>query len=154
MESTGLHLKLKEQFCTCANELTQLFKCRMDLEKHARCQGAKDAYGELLEWLLRHGQGELKFVQMSSLLPLLEEKIRSSDKQEYNYPEHISPSLGGQSEIELPAAGGTRGESSHLHSPENPKRQGAREGWNDCSMMESETSPRPIFSCKKRGPHN
>ncbi len=154
MEPSGLHLKLKEQFCTTANELTQLFTYSMSLEKHARVRGAKDAYGEMLEWLLGHGQGELKNVPMSSLIPLLEANIQKSGRLEYNYPESKSSSHGEGGQMEALSANGDHGTSSSEGSSESVQRQGVREAWHDCTMLESETATRPLLICRKRNPHS
>ncbi len=69
------HDKVKTQFCSTASALTQLFKMSIELEKYSYNEGRKDAYTDMLGWLLTHGNGELKNIPISSFVAFLQEKM-------------------------------------------------------------------------------
>ncbi len=74
-DSSTPHDKVKAQFCSTASALTQLFKMSIELEKYSYNEGRKDAYADILGWLLTHGNGELKNIPMGAFMGFLQEKL-------------------------------------------------------------------------------
>ena len=74
-DSTKPHDKVKAQFCSTASALTQLFKMSIEMEKYSYNEGRKDAYTDILGWLLTHANGELKNIPISSFIAFLQEKL-------------------------------------------------------------------------------
>ena len=69
------HEKVKAQFCATASALTQLFKTSIELEKQSYNAGRKDAYTDVLGWLVTHGNGELKNIPIGALAAYLQERL-------------------------------------------------------------------------------
>ncbi len=69
------HEKVKAQFCATASALTQLFKSSIELEKQSYNAGRKEAYTEVLGWLVTHGNGELKNIPIGALAAYLQERL-------------------------------------------------------------------------------
>jgi hypothetical protein len=66
--------KMKQQFCSTANTLSQLFKEGVQLEKKCYNEGRRKAYTEMLNWVIEHFNN-LKRLSVDELIAFIEGKL-------------------------------------------------------------------------------
>ena len=141
------HDKVKAQFCSTASALTQLFKMSIELEKHSYNEGRKDAYTDILGWLLTHGNGELKNIPMGVFVAFLQEKVQGcsvSGEEEEPQEDMVPHPQYDVSKLNL----------SGIKITDRMKRLPPKTATNEengtITMEDTDGSSRKIFSFKKK----
>ena len=139
------HDKVKAQFCSTASALTHLFKMSIELEKHAYNEGRKDAYTDILGWLVTHSNGELKNIPISAFIPFLQGKL--AECASYNPVEDPQDEMPhAQYDVSKLGLGGIKITDRMKRVPSKP---GGEEN-GAITMEDTDGTNRKIYSFKKK----
>lgn len=66
--------KLKGSFSTAANSLAAFFKTSRDMQKEAYYFGQRDAFEDLVNFIVKESKGDIKHLNMNTLLQFIEDR--------------------------------------------------------------------------------